>query len=241
MNNIPYLERGNIYFPSLDAVREDGLVCVSEGITAQHILAAYRLGIFPWHEHQGWVFWFYTTPRTVLFPQSLHLGRSLRKVLRHAPYRVCVNTCFSTVMTECAKAPRAGQEGTWISQEFQRAYGDLHKQGYAHSFECFMPNAHGEEQLVGGLYGVQIGTVFYGESMFSTQNNASKIAFAHAVPHLAQCGVRLIDCQQDTVYLRRFGSQLLQSTQFQAALKEFSNEKLAQNIKSMEIEAIYKQ
>ena len=134
------------------------------------------------------------------------------------------------MIAACAAAPRPGQDGTWIEPEFQAAYTALHRLGHAHSFECWLPNDAGQWQLAGGLYGVQIGSVFYGESMFAHRADASKIAFARAVPFLADCGIRLIDCQQDTAHLARFGSQLLPFEMFRERLRAWNNVALRRGI-----------
>lgn len=217
--------------PSDETVDEDGLIAVSDALTTAHLQAAYRLGIFPWIEDQGYFFWFSPTPRAVIEPEKLHVGRSLQKVLRRGGFAVTVNTAFGQVMAACASVPRAGQSGTWITPAFQAAYTDLHRIGYAHSFEYWtrLPE-NGQYVLSGGLYGVQIGSVFYGESMFSRQSNASKIAFACAVSHLAACGIGLIDCQQDSPHMRRFGTQLWERERFQAALNTLCRRPLKQAV-----------
>lgn len=194
------------------------LVALSYELTADLLLAAYPRGIFPWYREQGFFFWFATAPRAVLYPHKLHLPRSLRKTLRGGGYRVAVNHDFAGVVAACAAVGRKGQEGTWITPEFQLAYTELHRRGFAHSFECYRADGAGGEVLAGGLYGVQIGSVFFGESMFARQSDASKTAFACAVPYLAECGVALIDCQQDTAHLARFGSELLAFDDFSALL-----------------------
>lgn len=233
--NIPFLEYGHWQFPSPNPSENDGLVCVSRDMASERLLSAYRSGIFPWYEHRGYIYWFCVEPRAVLLPQNLRISRSLNKLLRQSRYRVYVNTHFEQVMQACASVPRKGQDGTWITPTFQRAYTLLHQQGYAHSFECYEADSNGQETLIGGFYGVQIGRVFYGESMFSHRPNASKIAFARAVPYLAQCGIALIDCQQDTAHLRSLGSQTLKLADFQAALNVLTKQKLAENIKIGEI------
>lgn len=206
----------------------DGLVCVTEELTPKQLLAAYPQGIFPWHCDEDYVYWFSVAPRAVLLPAALHLSRSLKKSMQNKVYRVAVNQNFAQVIAECAAKPRPEQHGTWIAPEFQAAYTALHQLGHAHSFEFYNQN----NELAGGLYGVQIGSVFFGESMFAHEADASKIAFAHAVPFLAQCGVEMIDCQQDSEHLRRFGSQLLHFDHFQAALHVLTERPLAQNMGS---------
>lgn len=205
----------------------DGLVCIGKGITPEQILAAYRLGIFPWFSDGPYVYWFATHPRTVLQPENLHIGRSLAKTLKKQPYRITVNTDFAAVIAACAAKIRPEQNGTWIAPAFQAAYTALHQLGHAHSFEARLPE-NGE--LVGGFYGVQIGRVFYGESMFADRPDASKTAFATAVPHLASLGIALIDCQQATEHLLRFGAHNITLAEFQAALKQLNPQPLRQAI-----------
>lgn len=218
--DIPFLPPGAYHFPDpRPAIAEaDGLVGVSADLDVGRLLAAYRNGIFPWFSEHGLFFWFATAPRTVLYPERLHIGRSLAKTLRQRAYRISVNQAFPEVIAACSAVPRPGQDGSWIAPAFQTAYTALHQMGQAHSFECWYPDATGRLNLAGGLYGVQIGRVFYGESMFAHAPDASKIAFAAAVPYLARCGIELIDCQQDTPHLKRFGSELLDFDEFQTKL-----------------------
>lgn len=229
---IPYLPPNDYRFPNAArlAAEYDGLVGVSGDLDAGRLLSAYRQGIFPWFSENGLYYWFTTDPRTVLLPEKLHIGRSLAKTLRNKSYRVTVNTCFSDVIAACSAVPRPGQDGTWITPDFQTAYGRLHRLGHAHSFECRLPDEAGEWRLAGGFYGVQIGRVFYGESMFARMPDASKIAFACAVPFLARCGVGLIDCQQDTHHLQRFGSETVGLSAFQTALGRLNGLPLLQPI-----------
>ena len=232
--HIPFLEPGNHRFPDPRPalVENDGLVCVSADLAPARLLAAYPRGIFPWFSQDNLHYWFATAPRAVIEPGSLHIGRSLHKHLRNKPYRVTANRCFAEVIAACAAAPRPGQDGTWIEPEFQAAYTALHRLGHAHSFECWYPAADGTPELAGGCYGVQIGRVFYGESMFARRSNASKTAFVHAAAHLQRCGIALIDCQQNTDHMARFGSRLLAFDDFQAALNTLCAQALAQNIGS---------
>lgn len=222
--NIPFLPPQDYRFPAPDYALEhcDGLVGVSADLDAGRLLAAYRQGIFPWFSQNGLFYWFATAPRTVLLPENIRIGKSLAKTLRNKPYRVTANQAFAQVIGHCAAVPRPGQDGTWIAPEFQTAYARLHGIGHAHSFECWYPDEQGRLKLAGGFYGVQIGRVFYGESMFALAPDASKIAFACAVPYLAECGVQLIDCQQDTGHLARFGSHQMDFQDFQKALKRLN-------------------
>lgn len=204
----------------------DGLVCVTEDLTPDRLLMAYPHGIFPWHYDGMYFYWFTIAPRAVLLPEQLHISRSLKKAMQTQTYRITVNHAFADVIHACAETTRAHQNGTWIAPEFQTAYTEMHQLGHAHSFEYW----DAEQRLMGGLYGVQIGKVFFGESMFSRQSNASKIAFAHAVPFLAQCGVQLIDCQQDTPHLAQFGSQTWAFDDFEAELTRLTALPLNQTI-----------
>lgn len=232
--NIPFLPPGDYRFPHPDyALAEcDGLVGVSADLDAQRLLSAYRNGIFPWYSNKGLFYWFAVAPRAVLLPQNLHIGKSLAKTLRNKKYQVCTNQNFGKVIANCAAVPRPEQDGSWIAPEFQTAYHALHRLGFAHSFECYYPDETGRLKLAGGFYGIQIGSVFYGESMFALQPDASKIAFAHAVPFLHRLGVQLIDCQQDTAHLKRFGSQLMDFHEFQTALTALNEIPLTRKIQS---------
>ncbi|ASK27484.1 leucyl/phenylalanyl-tRNA--protein transferase [Neisseria chenwenguii] len=230
--NIPFLPPQDYRFPNPDYALEhcDGLVGVSADLDRGRLLSAYRSGIFPWFSQNGLFYWFATAPRTVLFPEKLHIGKSLAKTLRNKPYRVTADQTFGKVIAHCAAVPRPGQDGTWIVPEFQTAYTRLHESGHAHSFECWYPDEQGRLKLAGGFYGVQIGSVFYGESMFALAPDASKIAFACAVPYLAERGVQLIDCQQDTEHLARFGSEQMDFHDFQTALRDLNGRPLCRNI-----------
>lgn len=231
-NPIPFISAACPVFPEYSPAQDkhDGLVCVSDALTPEMLLAAYRKGIFPWFSEHGLFYWFAQHPRAVLLPERLHIGRSLAKTLRNKSYRISANACFANVIAACAQVPRPEQGGTWITPDFQAAYTALHRMGHAHSFECWLPDAAGQWQLAGGFYGVQIGSVFYGESMFALRADASKITFARAVPFLADCGIRLIDCQQDTAHLARFGSQLMPFETFRAWLKEWNDVGLRREI-----------
>ena len=208
--------------PRYGIAHYDGLVAISMDLTPYRLLDAYQRGIFPWFSQDGGFFWFCTAPRAVLLPTKLHISKSLCKTLRNKPYRITVNHAFQAVIQACAEIPRIQQAGSWITPEFQIAYYALHGLGHAHSFECWYPNEYGQWDLAGGFYGVQIGRVFYGESMFAYQANASKIAFACAVPYLRDCGIELIDCQQNTDHLARFGSELMDFDDFEYALQRLT-------------------
>jgi leucyl/phenylalanyl-tRNA---protein transferase len=202
-------------FPPLQqALKEpNGLIAIGGDLTADRLLAAYRQGIFPWFSPGEPILWWSPDPRMVLFPASLSIGRSLRKVIQQQPFDIRFNTAFEGVIHACAATPRPGQPGTWITDEIIAAYTQLHRLGYAHSVEAWQ---HG--QLVGGCYGVKIGRMFYGESMFHHVSNASKVAFAHLVQWLNTQQVGMIDCQMHTPLLASFGAYEIPRDQFIAQL-----------------------
>lgn len=179
------------------------------------LLDAYSRGIFPWFNEEDPILWWSPDPRCVLFPPQLKVHASMRSLLRRDRFRFTVNHSFETVMRACADIPRKGQSGTWISEQMVEAYVRLHRLGYAHSAEVWEGN-----QLAGGLYGVKIGQVFFGESMFSRVSNASKYAFIRYVHLLQSEGVALIDCQQHTAHLESLGAQLIPRVDFQALLRK---------------------
>lgn len=189
-------------FPDVEhALREpDGLLAAGGDLSPRRLLNAYRHGIFPWYSAGQPILWWSPDPRTVLYPGELHVSRSLRKTLRKGEYEVRYDTAFDEVIRHCA-APRGDGRGTWLTEEMVGAYCLLHRLGHAHSAEAWY---NGE--LVGGLYGVAIGGVFFGESMFAHRPDASKVAFADLVMRLNEAGYGLIDCQVASAHLARFGA-----------------------------------
>ena len=218
--NIPILSLQNNHFPNIDEAvsHRDGLVAMGGDLSPARLKSAYRLGIFPWFSDNQPILWWCLSPRTVLFPDQLHIGKSLGKTIRNTAYVVTMNTAFEKVIAACAATPRPNQDGTWITADMQRAYIRLHQQGVAHSFEYWCKDHSGSLKLGGGLYGVQIGRIFYGESMFAQTPNASKVAFVWAVDFLKKSGIYLIDCQMQTEHLMRFGAYQMPLKDFQAAL-----------------------
>lgn len=207
MTQLPWLSADNDSFPPADTALDDpnGLLAAGGDLAPQRLLAAYSQGIFPWFNPGEPILWWSPDPRTVIFPEQLHLSRSLKKFLRQGTYQVTVDRDFAAVMRACA-APRAYSSGdhvsgTWISTAMIRAYTQLHQLGYAHSVEVW----RGEE-LVGGLYGLALGRVFFGESMFSRADNASKVGFAHLVEQLKCWDFELIDCQVANDHLFSLGA-----------------------------------
>jgi leucyl/phenylalanyl-tRNA--protein transferase len=189
-------------FPSPEAADASGLLAVGGTLTPRRLLAGYRHGIFPWYAEGQPLLWHSPDPRFVLAPGKLHVSRSLERTLRRGTYAIRADTAFDAVVDACALAPRPGQDGTWITPAMRNAYGALHRLGFAHSVEAWQGS-----DLVGGLYGVALGSVFFGESMFSRAPDASKTAFVTAARALFLAGCRLIDCQVETEHLARFGAE----------------------------------
>jgi len=192
----------------------DEPVAVSYGLTPTQVLAAYRQGIFPWFSDRGLVFWWSPNPRMVLAVEDFKCSRSLHKTLRSGVFDIREDSAFAEVMQACASSPRRGQDGSWITPEFIAAYSALHDRGVAHSVETWQNG-----QLVGGLYGLQIGRFFFGESMFALRRDASKVALAHLVARLKEQGVTHIDCQQETAHLASLGARPVSRTTFLALLE----------------------
>ncbi|MES2205259.1 MAG: leucyl/phenylalanyl-tRNA--protein transferase [Pseudomonadota bacterium] len=200
---IPWLIDDATPFPPVEkALHEpNGLLAASDSLTVTRLKKAYSLGIFPWYSPGEPVLWWSPSPRMVLYTHHFKCHRSLRQIIKKKPFEIRLDTAFETVMKHCAQAQRPRQHGTWIVQDIIQAYTALHQQGLAHSVEAWE-----DDSLVGGLYGVNIGQMFFGESMFSLRPNASKIALAHLVDRLSSHGLNLIDCQQETSHLASLGA-----------------------------------
>jgi leucyl/phenylalanyl-tRNA--protein transferase len=191
-----------IAFPDPSEAEPDGLLAVGGDLSPERVLAAYSVGIFPWPQ-RGWpMLWFSPDPRYILLPDELKVARSLRQVMKKARFDVRLDTDFAGVIAGCAKAKRKGQRGTWISKPMIRAYTKLHELGFVHSAEAWL-----DAKLVGGLYGVSLGGAFFGESMFATEDDASKVAFATLVGRLKDWGFHFVDAQVHTAHLERFGAR----------------------------------
>ena len=204
-------------FPPLELALDepDGLLAFGGDLSVQRLVKAYRLGIFPWYSDGQPIMWWSPDPRTVLWPVDLKISRSLNKTIRNAPYEISFDKAFADVIHACA-APRNDHEGTWITDEMQQAYCALHDAGYAHSVEAWM-----DGKLVGGLYGIAIGQVFFGESMFTHARDASKVAFVHLVRQCQSWGFKLIDCQVDSAHLQSLGASNISRQQFARYLDEY--------------------
>lgn len=201
-------------FPALrNALREpNGLLAVGGCLSSERLINAYRHGAFPWFSGDEPILWWSPNPRLVLFPEKLQISKRLAKTLRQNKFDVTVNQAFDAVIAKCGEL-RADTEGTWISNEIKNAYSQLHKEGIAHSFEAWH-----DGELVGGLYGVSLGKVFFGESMFHTVSDASKVAFTYCVQHLQSLGFQLIDCQVHSEHLVSLGAEEIARTKFSTLL-----------------------
>jgi leucyl/phenylalanyl-tRNA---protein transferase len=207
-----------LWFPPVHLAEEDGLLALGGDLSPERLLLAYRNGIFPWYEKSP-VLWWCPDPRMVLFPHELKISKSMRPVLNKAGkengFSFTSNKAFKQVISYCKKTPRPGQEGTWITAEVVKAYTRMHELGYAHSAETWY-----QDKLVGGLYGMRIGKVFFGESMFSLVSNASRFAFILFVQQLQKEGVELIDCQVQTDYLESMGARTIGREIFMQTLQK---------------------
>lgn len=201
-------------FPDPEEAEPDGLLAIGGDLSPQRLLTAYANGIFPWYAEDSPIMWWSTNPRLILLPQELHVPRSLKRVLNQGRFSFTMDTCFKEVISGCANTPRPDQDGTWIVDEMVEAYSLLHELGYAHSVETWM-----DGELVGGLYGISLGAAFFGESMFFQVPDASKAAFVILVHQLQKWGFSLIDCQQTTPHLLRFGAREVQRFRFLAMLR----------------------
>ena len=215
---IPWLESADTFPPLELALSEpNGLLCAGGDLSPQRLINAYSQGIFPWYAKGEPILWWSPNPRMVLVPSEFKLSRSLLRTLRVGRYHVRLDRDFPSVIRACAEARRKGQAGTWITSEMQSAYLTLHELGYAHSVETWIDDA-----LVGGLYGLAIGKMFYGESMFSLVSDASKIALAHLVRYLKAQGFGLIDCQMNTPHLASLGAREIPRSDFITRLRELT-------------------
>lgn len=190
-----------LIFPPPELANENGVLAVGGDLCIERLLLGYQMGIFPWYGEGLPIIWHSPDPRMVLQTEALHVPRSLRKTMRKRPYDIRLDTAFAQVVEACASVPRPGQDGTWITEDMKQAYIDLFDAGFAHSAEAWL-----DDRLVGGLYGVSLGGVFFGESMFACAPNASKIAFITLVEQLSRWNIELIDCQVHTDHLERFGA-----------------------------------
>lgn len=207
-----YLLNETLKFPH-PSEAEDGILAVGGDLSPERILLAYQEGIFPWYSEDDPILWWSPDPRCVLYPEELKVSKSMRKILKDNIFEVTINTCFEKVILACANTPRKNQKGTWIDENIKKAYSQLHHDGFAHSIEVWKDN-----ELVGGLYGIWLGNVFFGESMFSLLPNASKVGLITWVQYLQNEGVKLIDCQIYTPHLESLGASLISRNDYLIAL-----------------------
>lgn len=203
------LDEENLAFPPVHLANPEGLLAVGGDLSVPRLLSAYSSGVFPWYDDTSPILWWSTDPRCVLLPEHLHIPRSMKRILASGVFSFTVNSCFAAVIEACAQSPRPGQSSTWIIPEMQSAYIDLYKAGYAHSIEVWE-----DGRLAGGLYGVALGNIFFGESMFFARPNASKAAVIWWVEQLKSLGFVLIDCQQGTEHMFRFGAKYMPRADF---------------------------
>ena len=207
-------------FPPIDQALDDpdGLLAAGASLSPRRLIDAYRRGIFPWFNEGDPILWWSPDPRTVLHPSRIHVSHSLRKRLRKDAFRITIDRAFARVLAGCAK-PRSDDTGTWLSQPMRRAYASLHAAGFAHSIEVWM-----DGELAGGIYGVAIGRMFFGESMFTRRTDASKIAMVRLAAQLDRWEFPLIDCQLETAHLLSLGAEHLPRRRFIAAIEQLVTE-----------------
>ncbi|WP_207493166.1 leucyl/phenylalanyl-tRNA--protein transferase [Aridibaculum aurantiacum] len=209
-----YALDNSLWFPPVEEALPDGLLAIGGDLSTERLLMAYRQGIFPWYEDEV-PLWWCPDPRFVLFPGELKVSKSMQQLLKKQAFDFRTNTAFAQVIHHCKSSIRTGQSGTWITAEVESAYTKLHHLGVAHSAEAWKDGT-----LVGGLYGIKMGKIFFGESMFSHQSNASKYAFIKYVQQLQQEGILMIDCQVYTEHLESLGANMIPRTQFIEILKQ---------------------
>ena len=204
----------DLVFPPPHLADDSGLLAVGGDLSEERLLLAYRMGIFPWYSEGEPLLWWSPDPRLILLPEEFHVSRRLSRVIRQGVFRVTMDEAFEQVMRACAESPRPAQDGTWITGEMIDAYCRLHASGYAHSVECWRG-----DKLAGGLYGINLGNSFFGESMFSRVSDASKVALAALVEHVKSWPFALIDCQIATPHLSRMGASEVSREKFMRLLE----------------------
>jgi leucyl/phenylalanyl-tRNA--protein transferase len=203
-----YVLDNNLWFPPVSEALKDGLLAIGGDLSVERLLLAYRKGLFPWFDGDV-PMWWSPDPRFVLFPNELKVSKSMKVLFKKNAFEFTINKAFTKIIRACKEKEREGQDGTWITDDVEAAYIQLHQQGYAHSAEVWL-----SDELAGGLYGVRLGSMFYGESMFSNASNASKYAFIKYVDQLIKEGVQLIDCQVYTEHLESLGARMIDREEF---------------------------
>jgi leucyl/phenylalanyl-tRNA--protein transferase len=209
-----YVLDNNLWFPPVSEALSDGLLAIGGDLSVERLLLAYRKGIFPWFDGEI-PMWWSPDPRFVLFPNELKVSKSMKVLLKRETFRFTVNKAFPQVIRACKEKEREGQNGTWITDDVEAAYIELHNLGHAHSAEVWLNN-----ELAGGLYGVRLSNIFFGESMFSHVSNASKYAFIKYVDQLKLEGVQLIDCQVYTEHLESLGARMIHRDEFMGHIQK---------------------
>jgi leucyl/phenylalanyl-tRNA--protein transferase len=210
-----YLLSDDLVFPSPKLAAKEGLLAVGGDLRQERLLLAYRMGIFPWYSRCEPILWWSPDPRLVLYPGEIRVSKSLQKTIKKALFRITMDQAFEAVINACAQSRTRADEGTWIVEEMIDAYCKLHESGFAHSVEAWR-----DDRLAGGLYGVSLGKCFFGESMFTHINNASKVAFVALVKHLQALNFDLIDCQVTTPHLLTFGAREIPRTRYLKELEK---------------------
>ena len=203
-----------LWFPPPHKAMEDGLLAIGGDISVARLLLAYRSGIFPWYNDDT-PLWWHPNPRFILYPNEIKISKSMKQILAKNTFQFTINTAFKEVITNCKNANRKEQDGTWINENIINVYTQLHQQGFAFSAEAWY-----NKKLVGGLYGIKMGNIFFGESMFSYQSNASKFAFIKYVEQLVKEGIVLIDCQVYTEHLESLGAVMMKRNEFMKILNK---------------------
>ncbi|MDX8378176.1 MAG: leucyl/phenylalanyl-tRNA--protein transferase [Mariprofundales bacterium] len=206
----------SIIFPNPKYADDDGLLAYGGDLSIDTLIAAYSQGIFPWYSENEPILWWSPDPRMVLFVDKLYVSKRLHRKIRQQGFEIKMDTCFEKVMQQCAFVKRKGQlSGTWIIDEMISAYNKLHEAGYAHSIEVFK-----NQNLVGGIYGISLGRAFFGESMFHTETDASKIALFYLVKQLKQLNIEFLDTQQVSSHMKSMGAEEIKRSQFLSILKK---------------------
>lgn len=216
-----YLLDESLRFPPVGLADEDGLLAIGGDLSVERLLLAYSQGIFPWYNADDPICWWSPDPRCVLFPGKLKVSNSMRSLVRKNAFDFTINNCFETVMRMCMTVRRKDSHGSWIQEEMIEAYTKLHEMGFAWSAESW-----NNGELVGGLYGIKIGKVFFGESMFTLVSNAGKFAFIKFLEYQQEAGLQLIDCQQRTELLESLGAEMISRERFIEYLDHFLGDHL---------------
>lgn len=203
-----------LVFPPVEMASAEGIIAFGGDLRPERLMLAYQNGIFPWYNEGEPIIWYCPEDRMVLFPHELRISKSMRQLMRNNTFKITSNTAFEQVITQCQNSPRKDQLGTWITDDMKQAYLKLHELGFAKSVEVWQ-----DDELVGGLYGIDLGHIFCGESMFSKESNTSKLAFIHLVQQLDKKQYKLIDCQVYNEHLESLGAREIPRSEFMEFLR----------------------